>query len=69
MLKRYKTQYNGKNDLLKWKESIKKIRADVKEGNNSFQAQVLSMSRSRDIYLDKNSIHDEEEEEVKLQVD
>mmetsp|Transcript_8456 Transcript_8456/g.7472 ORF Transcript_8456/g.7472 Transcript_8456/m.7472 type:complete len:410 (-) Transcript_8456:47-1276(-) len=71
VLKRYKTQYNGKNDLLKWKESIKKIREDAKQHNNhSYQAQAMSLSRSKDIYLDRNSIdndNESDEEEVKLQ--
>ena len=33
VLRRYKTQYNGKNDILKWKQSLK-IREEAKENNS-----------------------------------
>ena len=67
VLRRYKTQYDGKNDLLKWKQSLK-IREEAKE-NNSWHIQAMSLSRSRDIYLDHNNSSRNEEEEVKMHIE
>lgn len=61
-MKRYKTQYNGKNDLLKWKQSIKKIREDNKGEIHVIKSKTLN--RSKDVYLDKNSNDAEEEEKL-----
>lgn len=52
VLRRYKTQYDGRNDLRKWKESNRRIREEAKD--DSFAARANSFSRSRDLYIDRN---------------